>query len=199
MNITILGGGNIGSTLGRSWAQAGHIITYGVRQADDPKYAELKAIGRVATIGEALQQAEIVVVATPGGAVAELVASNREQLAGKIIIDATNNPRSATFHSLDALREIPQAKLVRAFSTLGWENFANPQIDGIPIDLFYCGQAEARPVAEQLISAIGLNPIYTGDLETVAAVDGLTRTWFALAFGQGYGRRIAFRLVRDPA
>ncbi|GAB4122152.1 MAG: NADPH-dependent F420 reductase [Roseiflexaceae bacterium] len=199
MNITILGGGNIGSTLGSRWAQAGYTISFGVRQADDPKYAELQAIGCVATIGDALAQAEVVVVAIPGGAVAELVATYRDQLAGKIIIDATNNPRSATFHNLDALREIPQAKLLRAFSTLGWENFANPQIDGIPIDLFYCGHAEARSIADQLISAIGLHPIYLGDLEAVTAVDGLTRAWFALAFGQGYGRRVAFRLIHEPA
>jgi hypothetical protein len=31
----------------------------------------------------------------------------------------------------------------------------------------------------------------------VEVVDNLTKLWFALAFGQGYGRRLAFKLLAE--
>jgi hypothetical protein len=34
-------------------------------------------------------------------------------------------------------------------------------------------------------------------VDTAAALDGMTRLWFALVFGQGYGRRIAFKLLTE--
>jgi hypothetical protein len=43
---------------------------------------------------------------------------------------------------------------VRAFSTLGWENFADPYLGGQQIDLFYARHPSARSVAEQLINGI---------------------------------------------
>lgn len=84
---------------------------------------------------------------------------------------------------------------MRAFSTLGGENFANPYIDGTQIDLFYCGHADSRSISDDLITTIGLRPVYLGDLDAAPALDGMTRVWFALAFGQGKGRRIAFKLL----
>jgi hypothetical protein len=192
MNIAIIGAGNIGKTLGGKWVQAGHRVTYGVRNPADPKHAGLNA----APVAEALAAAEIILLATPGSAVAEFAAQFSASLAGKIVIDSTNNPRSPQMNNLDALQSAaPDAVLVRAFSTLGWENFADPQLGGQQIDLFYAGAESARPAAEQLIREIGLRPVYLGGLETVPVIDGLTRAWFALAFGQDKGRRVAFKLL----
>jgi hypothetical protein len=194
MNITIIGAGNIGKTLGSKWAQSGHQITYAVRNPADPKHAGLF----VAPIAEALVDAEVVLLATPGLAVAEFAAQFGPALAGKIVIDATNNPRNPVMNNLDALQATaPDALLVRAFSTLGWENFAEPYLGGQQIDLFYAGHPSARPVAEQLINDIGLRPVWLGGLEAIPTIDGLTRAWFALAFGQGKGRRIAFKLLEE--
>lgn len=126
----------------------------------------------------------------------DFAAQHGAHLAGKIVIDATNKPGAPVMHNLDALKQFaPQAQIVRAFSTLGGENFANPSIDGVQIDLFYCGDAAARLSADQLIAEIGLRPVYLGDLNAVELVDGMTRLWFTLAFAQGKGRRIAFKLL----
>ena len=101
-------------------------------------------------------------------------------------------------NDLEALiTHAPQAHIVRAFSTLGGENFSNPQLGGAQIDLFYCGHAPSRATADQLIADVGLRPVYLGDLNAFDLVDGLTRLWFALAFGQGKGRRIAFKLLEE--
>lgn len=198
MNISIIGAGNIGGTLGKKWAQAGHRVTYGVRNPADPKHAALAASGAVASVAESLAGAEVVLLALPGSAVAEFAAQFGATLASKIVIDATNNPRSPVMNNLDALQSAaPDAVLVRAFNALGWENFADPQLGGQQIDLFYTGAESARPAAEQLIREIGLRPVYLGGLEAIPALDGLTRAWFALAFGQGKGRRVAFKLLEE--
>ncbi len=52
-------------------------------------------------------------------------------------------------------------------------------------------------MTDQLIADIGLRPIYIGDLDLAAVLDGMTRMWFALALAQGRGRRIAFKLLEE--
>ena len=118
--------------------------------------------------------------------------------AGKIVVDATLKFRSPEMNSLAVLKEkAPAAHLVRAFSTLGWENFANPRLGGATIDLFFCAQAEARPAAEQLIGDVGLRPVYLGDIDAAPTVDGLTRAWFAMVSSQGRGRRLALKMMQE--
>jgi predicted dinucleotide-binding enzyme len=198
MKIGIIGAGNIGGTLGRKWAAAGHEIAFGVRNPGDPKFEALKASGKVTDASQAAAFGEVVVLALPGAAVEDFVSTHVEALAGKTIIDTTNNVRSAQMNRLDLLAEkVPGARLVRAFNTLGWENFADPQIGGEQIDLFFCSDPAARPTAEQLIAEIGLRPVYIGDIDQAAALDGMTRVWFALTMAQGYGRRTAFRLLTE--
>jgi 8-hydroxy-5-deazaflavin:NADPH oxidoreductase len=80
----------------------------------------------------------------------------------------------------------PGALVARAFSSLGWENFAEPNLDGVAADLLWCGPdgaAEAR--VEGLISEVGLRPVRVGGLDQLGLVDMLVGLWFALAFGQG--------------
>ncbi len=203
MKIAILGSGNIGSTLGAKWARAGHAVTFGARNVDDPKYrALLENVGgnsAVASVPEAVRAAEVVLFAIPGTAVEETVAGLGGALQGKIVIDATNRVRQPVMNSISAIAAAARdAKLFRAFSSLGWENFATPQLGGTQIDLFYCGVAgEAKEAVEQLIADVGLRPVYVGDVDQAALIDGMTRLWFALAVGQGYGRRIAFKLLAE--
>jgi predicted dinucleotide-binding enzyme len=100
-------------------------------------------------------------------------------------------------NSLATFREhTPRARIFRAFNSLGWENFADPLFDGTPADLFYCGpDGEARTVIERLIAEIGLHPLYLGDVEQVGLVDSVGSLWFALVFGQGKGRHLAFKVL----
>lgn len=203
MKISILGSGNIGGALGRKWAGKGHTIKFGVRDVTDPKHRSLidSAAGdiTVASPAEAADFGEVVVLAIPGNAVEPLVKASGGALAGKIIIDATNRIGQAEMNNLQIVaKQVPSARLYRAFNSLGWENFDNPQLGGSQVDLFYCGDpGDARPTVEQLIADIGLRPIYVGDLTQLDAVDSLAKLWFALAFGQGYGRRLAFKLLAE--
>ena len=83
---------------------------------------------------------------------------------------------------------------MRAFNTLGWENFASP-LPGT--SLFFAAHPEARPAAEELISAVGLDPVFAGDQSATATVDALLPLWFALVKRNGGNRRVALRVIRE--
>ncbi len=141
MQISILGSGNIGSTLGKKWAKAGHSVTFAARNMNDPKYQHLlEAIdgnATIATLPEAVSSAEIILFAIPGTAVEETVAELGEALDDKIIIDVTNKVRQAEMNSIAAISaRAPNAKLYRAFSSLGWENFDTPRLGDTRIGFF---------------------------------------------------------------
>ena len=201
LRIAVLGAGNIGGTLGRKWAAAGHKILFGVNNPDNERAQALRAeLGTKVTIGsvaDALVDSDVVVMAIPGRAMDETITKHAEQLDGKIIIDTANKLGGGPMNSFATLQtQTPHARVFRAFNTLGWENFADPVLDGIPADLFYCGpDGDAREVVEQLITDVGLRPMRLGDVEQVGLVDSVGSLWFALALGQGMGRHLAFKVL----
>ena len=197
LRIAVLGAGNIGGTLGRKWAAAGHKISFGVNNPDSDRAQALRAeLGTKVTI-DALTDSDVVVMALPGKAMDETITKHAVQLDGKIIIDTANRLGGGPMNSFATFQtQTPHAPVFRAFNTLGWENFADPMFDGIQADLFYCGPGgDAREVVEQMISDAGLRPIRFGDVDQVGLVDSVGSLWFALALGQGKGRHLAFKVL----
>lgn len=198
--IAVLGAGKIGSTLGRKWVGAGNSVTFGVSDPNGQHAQEIKAdLGNQAAIGtiaEALADAEVVVFAIPGPTMAETIAANAPALTDKLVIDAANRMGEPAANSLeDFRRHAPSARYVRAFNTLGWENFADPLFDGVVADLIYAGPEADRPLVERLIAEIGLHPVWLGDADQVGLVDSLLRVWFTLAIQRGLGRHLAFKVL----
>ena len=191
MKIAVIGRGNIGGTLGTKWSAAGHDVVYGARggSGDGPGGAPVRGIG------DALDGADVVVLAVPGAVVPEVVNDHGAALAGKVVIDAVNRMGGgAEYDSRTLIADAaPSARYVRAFNSLGWENFADP-LPGA--NLFFAADPEARAVAEELITAVGLEPAYLGDADATAAVDGLLPLWFALVKQNGGNRKVALRVVR---
>ena len=201
LRIAVLGAGNIGGTLGRKWAAAGHKVTFGVTDPAGARAQALRAeLGNKVTIGlvaEALAAGNVVVMAFPGAAMDEMITTYAAQLDGKIIIDAANRMGGGPMNSFATFQaRKPHARVFRAFNSLGWENFANPVFKGVQADLFYCGpDGDAREMVEQLITDVGLRPMRLGDIDQVGLVDTVTQLWFALAIRQGKGRHLAFKVL----
>jgi predicted dinucleotide-binding enzyme len=197
--IAVLGAGNIGATLARKWTAAGHQVTLASRNPDAAALRDLAdgIDARTATHADAVRDAEVVLVALPGDAVAAVAAALGEALDGKVVIDATNNLGVAEMNSIATIiGRAPAAVPVRAFNSLGWENLAEPDFHGTPADLLWCG-AEGNAVAlvERLIADVGLRPVRVGGLDQLRTVDMLASLWFALALGQGRGRHLAFKVL----
>lgn len=186
----MIGTGHIGGTLGGRWRAAGHEVMYGSRTGpgEGPGGAPLMAVG------DAVTGAEVVVLAVPGGVVAEVLAANGAALAGKVVIDAVNRMGEPEFNSRAAINAAaPDARYVRAFNTLGWENFADPPSGAA---LFFAADPDARQAAEDLITAVGLEPVFAGDADATGTVDALLPLWFALVRHNGGNRRVALRITR---
>jgi 8-hydroxy-5-deazaflavin:NADPH oxidoreductase len=202
LSIAVLGAGNVGGTLGRKWNVAGYRVAFGV---SDPKGKNAQALRNelddqvtIGSVADVLStNPEVVVMALPGTAMDATITKYADQLDGGIIIDTANRMGGGPMNSFAAFQlHTPRAHVFRAFNTLGWENLANPEFAGITADLFYCGpDGDARSVVEQLIAAIGLRPMYLGGVEQVGLVDAVGGLWFALVFGQGKGRHLAFKVL----
>ena len=190
MKIAVIGTGHIGSTLGQRWRAAGHEVVYGSRAGSRTGPAGAPALSP----GDAVTGADVVVLAVPGGAVAEVVAGLGPALAGRVVIDAANRIGQPEVNSRATVAAAaPGTGYVRAFNTLGWENFADPPPEAV---LFFAADPAARPVAEQLITAVGLEPLFVGDAGATGTVDALLGLWFALVKHNGGNRRVALRITR---
>jgi predicted dinucleotide-binding enzyme len=190
VRVSIIGTGFIGSTLGHSLAEAGHDVVYGSRHPEDGVASGAGAT--VVPIGEALADPDLVILALPGAAVAELTAAHGEALAGKLVIDATNQTGAPVANARTALP--PTVRYARAFNTLGGENMADPVFDGQRADMFFSAPAGDRETVETVIADVGLRPIYVGE-DQEAIIDALFQLWVELAMRQGRGRRLALRLL----
>ena len=199
MNITILGAGNIGGTLGKKWVAAGHAITFGARDANSPKtQAALEKVdARTLPIPKAIGVGEVILFSIPWAAVPEVAQANAAALDGKILIDATNNFAGPVINNLAALQAAaPNAHIFRAFNSLGWEHFDNPMAGGVQTDHFYTGpDGDSRTRVEKLIEEVGLRPIWVGDNDRIQIVDHMGALWVRLAFQQAWGRGIALKLI----
>ena len=191
MRIAVIGKGNIGGSLGTKWRAAGHDVVYGARDGsgEGPGGAPVRGIG------DALKDADVVVLAVPGQVVADVVTEHGAALAGKTVIDAVNRIGAPEFDSRAIIADAaPRARYVRAFNSLGWENFADPMPG---TNMFFAADPDARATAEELIKAVGLEPAFLGDASATATVDGLLPLWFALVRQNGGNRRVALRVVTD--
>jgi predicted dinucleotide-binding enzyme len=192
MRITIVGTGFIGGVLGRALAASGQDVTFASRHPDDDDVAA-GTQAAVAPVGDALGSADVIVLAVPGAAVRELTKEHAGALAGKLVIDATNQMGEAV---ANARASLPASiRYARAFNTLGGENMAEPVFpDGQQADLFFSAPEEDRSMVEAVIAGVGLRPVYVGQ-DQEALVDAVFQLWVALAFKQGRGRRMALKLL----
>jgi 8-hydroxy-5-deazaflavin:NADPH oxidoreductase len=204
MRIAVIGAGAIGRTLSHRLALSGHDVTVGVRSPQSAPREEIDARVRIAAVEEAIAAAEAVIVAIPGAQIPAFAREHGARVEGKVVIDATNDLASGHAGSLNHIdaweAHAAGATVARAFCSVGWENFADPDFDGTTATLFWCGPDGAGgQTVEAIIRAVGLDPVRIGDLAAAGTLDGVARLWFQLAFSQGMGRHLAFKLLQDGA
>ena len=205
--IAMIGTGNVGGTLGRRFAEQGHVVVYGSRRPED---AAVRALvertgggAAAATPRAAAERAGIVVLAVPWDSVEEIVPTLGD-LRGKIVVDPTN-PRST---ASDGLRDYaletsnaeriqslaPGARVVKAFNTLAFETMLDPASAGGPVTIPIVGDDPAAKAAVVgLANGIGLEGIDVGPLRHARIVEGLHYLRF-----NARGGPLNFHFRRDP-
>jgi 8-hydroxy-5-deazaflavin:NADPH oxidoreductase len=168
MKIAVVGKGNVGGGLADLWERAGHDVT------------------RIGSEGGDVSAAEVVLVAVPGGAIADAI-DGAQGIEGKTVIDATNligaEPPAGFASNAEYVKSRTNGPTAKSFSL----NFARlyDRLDGLstrPSSL-WTGDEEARAVVEQLNRDAGYEPVYAGPLENAAAQENAIKLWFAINQG----------------
>jgi len=202
MKIGILGAGNMGGTLGSKWFTAGHTIVFGVRDLNSPKTISTlnQAKGaKAADVSSSIRESDAILFSVPWKIVSEIAQANAADLNGKLLIDATNNFAGPVINNLNVLSEsAPDAKIYRAFNSIGWDVFANPVINNQTVDMFYSGpDGDSRSQIHVLIEQIGLNPIWVGDNHRIHLVDNMGALWVNMVWHHGWNRRSTFKALLE--
>lgn len=210
---TIIGLGNVGFALADNLVRVGHSVTVGLREAQ-PSERVRASLERNPAIGvrpmkEAVAEAELVFLATPFEAVEDAVKA-AGNLTGKILVDCTNPVGPGLSHGLGGDRSggefvqalAPGAKVVKAFSIYGYENFADTRYPGygelLPAMSIAGDDAEAKAAVAAICRNLGWEPVDVGNLAASLHLEHQALLWIKMARVVGYGAEFVWaRLTRS--
>ena len=191
MLIGILGGtGKEGAGLALRWAEAGHEIIIGSRDADRAR-AKAEALGVQAKVKlsgasnrDAATRAEIVVLTLPASGLAATLGDLKDACRGKIVISTvvpltfgggrlfTPPPQGSSAEEVQELLGA-EARVVAAFHHIAAHELASAD-HAIDCDLLHCGgDAEAKKLVAELGRSMGLRAVDTGPLTNAGPLEGI--------------------------
>jgi hypothetical protein len=192
MNVAILGGtGKEGAGLASRWAEAGHAIIIGSRDAERAraKAAELRLLtGKDEITGasnaEAARHGAVVVIALPAQGLPSTLPEVRDGCRGKVVISTVVpltfgggrlfTPPAAGSSAEEAQALLPEANVVAAFQHIAAHELSATE-HPIECDLLLCGgDAAAKQVVVDLAKSMGLRSIDVGPLTNAGPLEGIT-------------------------
>ena len=203
MKVAIIGSGNIGQGLGGALVSAGHEVTLAARDAVATE-AVAKSIGATAAANapEALDGAQVVVLAVPYTSLADVAAEIQDSVGDKIVIDVTNpmgRAPAGTSAAAQLAEWLPGARVVKAFNTTFAALLATPEAHGQTLDALYAtDDTEAGETVAELIRSIGFRPVYAGGLSAAAQLEAMAGLNIQLQIATQGDWRSSFVLVGAP-
>jgi predicted dinucleotide-binding enzyme len=196
MKIGIIGSGIVGRVLANAFIKEGHEVMLGTRNVLKEEVVQFKKENPDALIGNFKETAafgELIVLAT-GGAVTEeaIRLAGEENFTGKTIIDTTNPiakeaPENGVLKFFtpanDSLMEriqrlLPDARLVKAFNSVGNAFMYKPKFPGGTPTMFICGNDEAsKQTVTGILTAFGWETEDMGKVESARAIEPLCILW----------------------
>lgn len=145
-NVSIIGAGNMGSAITALALAAGASVQVLTRESVD-----LDPRVQAGSVGDTLT-GDVVVLAVPFPALADLVATYADQLSGKVVVDLTNPVDFATFDSLvvpadssaaaGLAAQLPGARVLKAFNTNFAATLASGSVAALPVTVLVAGDDE---------------------------------------------------------
>jgi 8-hydroxy-5-deazaflavin:NADPH oxidoreductase len=196
MRIGILGSGIVGRVLATAFLKEGHEVMLGTRDTSKDEVVKWKTEnnqGKAGNFEETTEFGEMLVLAM-GGTVAEdaIRLAGIKNFKDKVVIDATNPIAAAPpengvlkfFTNLDeSLMEklqklIPDARLVKAFNSVGNAFMYKPSFKGGPPTMFICGNdANAKNAVTAILSDFGWETEDMGSIQAARAIEPLCMLW----------------------
>lgn len=186
--VAVLGTGIVGRTLAAGLRDLGHTVTIGSRSGREVEGWD----GATGTFADALDGAEVAVLAVKGSVAVELVTTLASALSGVTILDTTNpiadtapvdgvigyftGPNESLLEQLQAAA--PGAKFVKAFNSVGSALMVNPSLPGGPPTMFIAGDdRDARAVAAGIVRRLGWDVEDLGSAVAARAIEPLCVLW----------------------
>jgi predicted dinucleotide-binding enzyme len=210
MNITFIGIGNVGGALAGNLVKAGHRVTIAARdlESESVQKALQNQPGLTALpVEEAVKAAEIVFLATPYAANAEALSGLGDALRGKVLVDCTNPVGAGLTHGLssatsgaEAVQSLaPEARVVKAFTIYGFENFINTAYpdygDLKPAMLIAGDDAAAKTQVATLCSDLGWRAVDAGPLSSALHLEHMTLLWIKMGRVHGKGTGFVWAML----
>lgn len=172
MRIATIGRGKIGGGLADKWEQAGH------------------EVARIGHEGGDVSAAEVVLLAVPGGAVAEALDAITG-LEGKTVIDATNlvgtSPPQGFSSNAEFVKTRTGGPTAKSFNVNFAALFDRLEAAKSTPSNIWCGDEEAREAVEQLNRDAGYEPVCAGPLQNAGIQESVLQLFFAIAKEGGVG------------
>ncbi|MGP4090578.1 NADPH-dependent F420 reductase [Streptomyces sp. KR55] len=198
MKIGVLGTGNMADALATHWARAGHEVFVGGRDERKAQRLATRLGGdaRHGTLRKAAGFGEVVLVALPYEAGAEVAQELHTALSGRVLLDCSNpvgpgfrlltqdGPSAA--HRLAAAA--PGAHVVKAFNLCHEDvwRMSPPVFDGRPLAVPVCGDDQrALALVRDLVRDVGCEPLMGGGLERAGLLEATAALFIALWVGEG--------------
>jgi hypothetical protein len=196
MKVAMLGTGAVGQALAKGFVGLGDEVIFGSRDPHgDAARKAVAAVGatRAATFAEAAKEAELAVLATPwSGTQNALQLAGAQNLAGKVLIDATNPldfssspPKLALGFSTSAGEQVqawaPQAKVVKAFNTVGNGLMVKPKLAQRPTMFVAGNDAAAKETVARLLDKFGWQASDLGGIEAARYLEPFAMVWITHA------------------
>ena len=209
MRIAIIGAGNVGGGFARAAVAAGHEVVISATHAKKAEAVAAETGARaVASNVDAVQGAQVVVLAVPGTAAPAVATELAPALQDAVIVDATN-PLNASFSGLDvtgvsgaedvaqAARSVP---VVKAFNTVFASRYAAPTENGEPLQVLLAGDdAAAKTRVAEVATSLGFTPMDAGGIRLARALEEMAFLNITLNATNGWAWQSAWQLVGPTA
>lgn len=201
--VTVIGAGNIGSAVVGIAVEAGAQVQVVVR---DTATTAARSDVTASTFGEPLT-GEIVVLALPYGALADVVATYGGALDGKVVVDVTNPLDFSTFDSLvvpqgssaaaELQAQLPSARVLKAFNTNFAATLVSKKVGEVDTTVLVAGDdAAAKDALLDLVRDGGLRAEDAGSLQRAHELEALGFLQLTLAAGEKTSWTTGFALGR---
>jgi predicted dinucleotide-binding enzyme len=210
MNLAFIGAGQVGAPLAARLAEAGYTVV--LAESSDGSASVTAAKRRSPRlssrpVADAVRDADVVFLATPFAANASVLRPLADALAGKILVDCTNPVGPGLSHGLKSERSgsefvqslAPKARVVKAFTIYGFENFEDPAYPAYNVKpaMLFCGDDRAaKDQVAALITTCGFEPLDVGGLVQALHLEHLTLMWVRMVRMGGRSPHLVWGALR---
>ena len=194
----------MGRRLAAGFSGRGHQVMIGTRDPDKPELREwLTGEGagvETGTFAETARYGELLVLALLGSAAEDVIAeAGPVNFSGKVVIDAMNPldfsagfPPKLSISGEDSLgervqRELPGARVVKAFNTIGNQYFVGPSFaEGKPTMLIAGDDEAAKQTVADVLADFGWgDPVDIGGIEGARELEAICIAWVKIGGKRG--------------